>query len=184
MFCGGRSRMCRQLGYVFVYVGFLGILCGLPDWLLWKCRHCNFLLSRLRRFITVCMSEGCGSARFAFRNGPFCAAILPVSSANMVHSVTLHGRSVPGKCLSVKSFPRPLALASGCLCRVVVARLLPVVARLAMAACGFHSMLSMLTPSYSFRNSAILLSYCVRFTFISIDTLYLFPSGECCSFML
>lgn len=125
------------------------------------------------------------------RLGPFCvpkrlvcAAILPVSSANMVHSVTLHGRSLPGKRLPVKSFPRPLALASGCLCRVVVARLLPVVARLAMAACGSHSMLSMLTPSYSFRNSAILLSYCVRFTFISIDTLYLFPSGECCSFML
>lgn len=96
--------MCRQLGYVFVYVGFLGILCGLPDWLLWKCRHCNFLLPRPRRCITICMSEGCGSARFAFRNGPFCAAILPVSSANMVHSVTLRGRSVPGKRLPVKSF--------------------------------------------------------------------------------
>ena len=171
-------------GLCFCVCRFSWHIVRFSDWMLWKCRHCNFLLPRPRRCITVCMSEGCGSARFAFRNGPFCAVILPVSSANMVHSVTLHGRSVPGKRLPVKSFPRPLALASGCLYRVVVARLLPVVARLAMAACGFHSMLSMLTPSYSFRNSAILLSYCVRFTFISIDTLYLFPSGECCSFML
>ena len=132
----------------------------------------------------VCMSEGLWL-------GPFCVPKRPVLRCHTARFKCQYGAFCDpawafgsGKRLPVKSFPRPLALASGCLCRVVVARLLPVVARLAMAACGFHSMLSMLTPSYSFRNSAILLSYCVRFTFISIDTLYLFPSGECCSFML
>lgn len=149
----------------------------------WACL-CLFVPLPVAPCRAACGSVSCVPGRSALPNGLHCIAEWAVLQSE-TGLAAFHGLQVAvagglswAGCLCLAPFPGPRwALAMpGRLGAVLVA---------AVCRIGFlHSMLSMLTPSNSFRNSAIFFAYCVRLTFISMATLYLPAPCECCSFML